>query len=441
MRRRDAADDDGDDEKCRLLINEAAIIDDEETLDGDTSGGSIPSNDDMNELFRPSSRPLLPMPPPTASITDIAQQVIAAAEVARCFDLLDSGGRRRPLLTVDAIALYADAVDAARRLIRADRQLPSTSTADESLQLITARLNLWRSHLVACYRRSVDADDGDSRAVLAAVETSMSLAEVATVIDEMISSGETRYAGRAMAERAAIGFRFQAMRRSYGVPPSFKVNVRECCRQARTAAGDADSTTLEVVGRSEARSDADLHEAVEVLKKAIELDRTLDSAYHQLGLAYRSLWLSEKTAEKVRRGHDEFTDEEEEAAADKPSNQYLIASTQYLELALSLNTDYQYLMDISKNLVNLGRRDESKLYTNYAKFLTDEAKVKNDVEKASQQSSKRRSATSNGNTAMLLRSKKKTCESTSGILLDESSPKRGCRKIKLSRISNRQRSM
>ena len=377
----------------RLSINETANAGDEDTVSGDADGGIlIPPVDDVNELFRSSSPPPLPLQPPTAPMTDFdffEQQVIAAAEVARCFDLLDSGGRRRPFLTVDAIALYAEAIDVARRLISDVRQLPSTSTAEEPLRSAAARLNLWRSRLVTCYRRSVDTDDGDLREVLAAVDTSMPLAEVATVIDEMIASGETRYAGRAIAERAAIGYRLQTMRGRDGVPPSLKVNVRECCRQARIAAGDVDSTTLEVVGRTmrrEARSDADLREAIEVLKKAAELDRTLDGAYHQLGLAYRSLWLSERTAEAVRRGEDESNDEEEEAAADKPGYRYLITSTEYLERALTLNANYQCLMDMAKNLVYLGRRDEAKFYTDEARFYLDEARVTKVAETAGNES-------------------------------------------------------
>ena len=46
----------------RLLINETAITDDEDTLDGDASGGIIPPNGDIKELFRPSSPLLLSIP-------------------------------------------------------------------------------------------------------------------------------------------------------------------------------------------------------------------------------------------------------------------------------------------------------------------------------------------------------------------------------------------
>ena len=352
-----------------LLMYETANAGSEDTLGGGTGGVVIfPPDEDVPGIT-------FPLPPPL-TLMEYAdfyeQQLIAATEVARCFDLLSrDGGRRRPLI-VQAIGMYAEAINLARHLINAVRQLPSTSTTEEPLELIGARQNLWRSRLLACYRRWLDADDSDSTEVLAAFALSMPPVKLAAYIDDMIAFEETWYVGRALAERAAIGFRLQTMLRGNGIPPSLKVNVRECCRQARTAAFDVDSTTLELVGwtmRRVARSDADLREAIEVLEKAVELDQTLDGAYHQLGLAYRSLWMNERPAEEVRRGEDESIDEEDEAAADKLSNQYLVISTVYLEREQALNANYQCLMDMAENLVNLGRRDEARFYTDEACWM------------------------------------------------------------------------
>ena len=322
------------------------------------------------------------------------QDVVAKAEVAFILNQL------HVKLSHRAVILYEEVIADAQALLAHTffTKIINKKRLEKARNLL--KVDHWKCRATHCYMKIINRHNLDSFFPEIRPQEMVILRRTYCLLKELISSKEAKYAARALAHKADL-FQNYVHRKNVTLPFTFSEDIiKQCCEQAILTYKE-DSYVQEKCGRVTRKLAAnctELRESIELLSEAVRLDPKRDLAYHQLGLAYRVLWLYERSHgdERQFQGNRHQTSEtlkqrwfrhlhtkEDNPLAnpnhDRGFNYLKQANENFRKACETRKSDScLYWIDLARTYASLGRVDEACSSIERAVIVPDDNKNESD---------------------------------------------------------------